>query len=112
MGPVPAQHGRSVRHPEMPPDPKTVAQVLILTVGIHLFLFFLTTARSSRMIRGAAVAYFLLYVILLSIAQSADLVELEVTPNPKPNPELNPNPNPNPELNPNPNPNPNPDPKP
>ena len=62
----------------MPPDPKTFVQVAILTVGIHLFLFFLTTARSSRMIRGAAVAYFLLYVILLSIAQSADLVELEV----------------------------------
>ena len=62
----------------MPPDPKTLVQVLILTVGIHLFLFFLTTARSSRMIRGAAIAYFLLYVILLSVAQSADLVELEI----------------------------------
>lgn len=62
----------------MPPDPKTIVQVLILTVGIHLFLFFLTTARSSRMIRGAAIAYFLLYVILLSVAQSADLVELEI----------------------------------
>ena len=65
----------------MPPDPKTVAQVLILTVGIQLFLSFLTTARSSRMIRGAALAYFVLYGVLLTVAQQADLVELEVIVN-------------------------------
>lgn len=65
----------------MPPDPKTIVQVLILASGIHLFLFFLTSARSSRMIRGAAVAYFVLYGVLLTIAQSAGLVELEVIVN-------------------------------
>lgn len=65
----------------MPPDPKTVVQVLILACGIHLFLSFLTTARSSRMIRGAAVAYFVIYGVLLTVAQAAGFTELEVIVN-------------------------------
>ena len=58
-------------------DPRDFCEVLILTVGIHLFLFFLTTARSSSAIRGAQTRTSCV-VILLSVAQSADLVELEI----------------------------------
>ncbi|MEM6672714.1 MAG: diadenylate cyclase [Planctomycetota bacterium] len=61
----------------MPLDPKTIVQVLILTMGIHVVLSFLRTTRGSGLIRGVAIALFVIFGGLLGLARWQGLAELE-----------------------------------
>jgi len=61
----------------MPLDPKTIVQILILTVGIHVVLSFLRTTRGSGLIRGVGVALLVVFGGLLGLSRSLKLAELE-----------------------------------
>ncbi|MEM9379398.1 MAG: diadenylate cyclase [Planctomycetota bacterium] len=58
-------------------DPKTIVQILVLTVGIHVVLSFLRTTRGSGLIRGVAVAMVVIFGGLLGVARFFDLNELD-----------------------------------
>ncbi|MEM1447967.1 MAG: diadenylate cyclase [Planctomycetota bacterium] len=58
-------------------DPKTIVQILVLTVGIHVALSFLRTTRGSGLIRGVAIAMFVIFGGLLFLARRFELYELD-----------------------------------
>lgn len=60
----------------MPLDAKTIVQILVLTVGIHVVLSFLRETRGSGLIRGVAVALIVIFGGLLGVARYFELPEL------------------------------------
>jgi len=58
-------------------DPKTLLQILILSVGAHIVLSFIRTTRGSGMVRGVLIALSIVFGLLLGIARYAGLAELQ-----------------------------------
>lgn len=58
-------------------DPKTIGQILVLTVGSHIVLSFLRTTRGSGLIRGVVIALIVVFGALLGVARWLGLAELQ-----------------------------------
>ncbi|QDV06299.1 DNA integrity scanning protein DisA [Planctomycetes bacterium Poly30] len=58
-------------------DPKTIGQILVLTVGSHIVLSFLRTTRGSGLIRGVVIALIVVFGALLGVARWLGLSELQ-----------------------------------
>lgn len=61
----------------MPLDAKTILQILILSVGAHIFLSFVRTTRGSGMVRGVLIALAIVFGGLLGLARWLELSELQ-----------------------------------
>lgn len=58
-------------------DPKTLLQIAILSVGAHIVLSFIRTTRGSGMVRGVLIALAVVFGLLLGLARSMHLAELQ-----------------------------------
>ena len=58
-------------------DPKTIAQIVVLTIGAHIVLSFLRTTRGSGLIRGVLIALVVIFGALLGVARWLGLSELQ-----------------------------------
>ena len=58
-------------------DPKTIGQIVVLTIGSHIVLSFLRTTRGSGLIRGVVIALIVVFGALLGVARGLDLHELQ-----------------------------------
>ncbi|MEL6906864.1 MAG: diadenylate cyclase, partial [Planctomycetota bacterium] len=60
----------------MPIDPRTLLQIVILSVGAHIVLSFLRTTRGTGMVRGVLIVLIVVFGLLLGLARSFALAEL------------------------------------
>ncbi|MEM1424883.1 MAG: diadenylate cyclase, partial [Planctomycetota bacterium] len=60
----------------MPIDPRTLLQIVILSVGAHIVLSFLRTTRGTGMVRGVLIVLIVVFGLLLGLARSLALAEL------------------------------------
>ncbi|MEM8709936.1 MAG: diadenylate cyclase [Planctomycetota bacterium] len=58
-------------------DPKTIAQIVVLTIASHIVLSFLRTTRGSGLIRGVVIALIVVFGALLGVARWLGLAELQ-----------------------------------
>jgi diadenylate cyclase len=58
-------------------DPKTIGQIVVLTIGSHIVLSFLRTTRGSGLIRGVVIALIVVFGALLGVARWLGLAELQ-----------------------------------